>query len=203
MYDAWTADQRNAIMWSIINLGLNYGLNSYTNESSGYSWWQTTNGNWNCVCNGGLTMGALAILNEDPTGVAQRVLGYTVDNAAGNCMQAVSSDGTWSETSDYWYFGSTATAQMISALQTATGSDHGLLDANPNYSKTGLFHMYGTGFVQKFDYGVSSCTILWQEWNTDDLTGLWTKQVHRYCQLHALLWSSFQRTSLLFIPTRS
>ena len=155
-------------MWSILNLGLSYGLNSYTDQSSGYSWWQTTNGNWNCVCNGGLTMGALAILNEDPTGIAQRVLGYTVDNAAGNCMSAVSSDGTWSETSDYWYFGSTATAQMISALQTATGSDHGLLDANPNYSKTGLFHMAVTGFVEKFHYGVSysvrmrrlsSCTI--------------------------------------------
>ena len=73
-------------MWSILNLGLSYGLNSYTDQSSGYSWWQTTNGNWNCVCNGGLTMGALAILNEDPTGIAQRVLGYTVDNAAGNCM---------------------------------------------------------------------------------------------------------------------
>jgi len=153
MYDAWTADQRNAIMWSILNLGLRYGLNSYTNTNSGYSWWQTTNGNWNCVCNGGLTMGALAILSEDPTGIAQRVLGYTVPNAAANCMRAVSSDGTWSETQDYWYFGSTATAQMISGLQTATGSDHGLLEANPNYNKTGLFHMYGTGFVQKFHYG--------------------------------------------------
>lgn len=44
MYDAWSADQRNAIMWSIINLGLDYGMNSYRNQSSGYSWWQSTNG---------------------------------------------------------------------------------------------------------------------------------------------------------------
>jgi len=153
MYDAWNQTQRDAIMWSILNLGLSYGLNSYTNTNSGYSWWQTTNGNWNCVCNGGLTMGALAILGDDPTGIASQVLGYTVSNAANNCMMAVSSDGSWSETQDYWYFGSTATAQMISSLQTATGSDHGLLGANPNYNKTGLFHMYGTGNVQKFHYG--------------------------------------------------
>lgn len=35
MYDAWTPTQRNAIMWSIINLGLRYGLNSYNNQGSG------------------------------------------------------------------------------------------------------------------------------------------------------------------------
>lgn len=43
MYDAWTEERRNAIMWSIINLGLRYGLNSYT-EETGYGWWQGTNG---------------------------------------------------------------------------------------------------------------------------------------------------------------
>jgi hypothetical protein len=42
---------------------------------------------------------------------------------------------------------------MVSGLITATGSDQGLLDANPAYNLTGLFHMYGTGFVQKFNYG--------------------------------------------------
>ncbi|CAD6584056.1 MAG: hypothetical protein CYPHOPRED_002556, partial [Cyphobasidiales sp. Tagirdzhanova-0007] len=49
MYDAWSHDQRNAIMWSIINLGLQYGLGSYTNptDHADYGWWQTTNGNWN------------------------------------------------------------------------------------------------------------------------------------------------------------
>lgn len=91
-YDAWTDDQRNAIMWSIINLGLNFGLASYENSTAQaqYGWWQTTNGNWNCVCNGGLTLGALAILDEDPTGVAAKVLSHTVSNAKGNCMQGAS-----------------------------------------------------------------------------------------------------------------
>jgi len=152
MYDAWTEEQRDAIMWSILNLGLNYGLQSYTGNT-GYGWWQTTNGNWNCVCNGGLTMGALAILDRDPTGVAQQVLSHTVENAAANCMYAVSSDGTWSETQDYWYFGSTTAAQMISSLMTATGSDRGLLESNPTYNLTGLFHIYGMGYVEKFDHG--------------------------------------------------
>ena len=51
MYDAWTADQRHAIMWSIINLGLRFGVNVYTQATgaSGYSWWTAVDGNWNCV----------------------------------------------------------------------------------------------------------------------------------------------------------
>jgi hypothetical protein len=153
MYDAWTEEQRTAIMWSIINLGLNYGLNSYTDQSSGYSWWQTTNGNWNNVCNGGLTLGALAVATEDPTGTAQQLLSNTIANVKLNGATAVQPDGTWTETSDYWYFGTTGFSQMVSGLITATGSDQGLLDANPSYNLTGLFHMYGTGFVQKFNYG--------------------------------------------------
>lgn len=127
MYDAWTPEQSNAIMWSIINLGLRWGLESYTDSDahSSYGWWQSTNGNWNCVCNKGLTWGALAILNDDPTGIAQRVLSHTVSNSLGNCYQAVQNDGTWTETADYWYFGSTSAAELWSGLQSATGQSLG------------------------------------------------------------------------------
>jgi hypothetical protein len=145
LYDAWTADQRQAIMWSIINLGLHYGEQAYTNASSvSYGWWTTTNGNWNCVCNNGLTMGALAIYNEDPTGIAARILGYTVANAPNNCGMASSSDGSWSETANYWYFGTYAMASMSAALISATGSDHGLLTNNAGTKLTGKFHMYAS-----------------------------------------------------------
>ena len=75
-------------------------------------------------------------------------------------MYGVQNDGTWSETSDYWYFGSTGNAQLTSGLVSATGSDHGLISSNPNFNKTGLFHMYGTGFVEKFNYGVGRLIFL-------------------------------------------
>lgn len=131
-------------MWSIIELGLQKGLNAYADpdgEGANYHWWTTVNGNWNCVsfccpigppsplcalrplfstpyssprsisltlmsslpqvCNNGLITGALAIANEDPTGIAARVLEYAVANAAGNCAMSPSSDGTWSETANY------------------------------------------------------------------------------------------------------
>ncbi len=56
LYDYWSQAQRDQIMWSIITLGLQQGVTTIT---SGAAWWQTTNGNWNCVCNGGLAIGGL------------------------------------------------------------------------------------------------------------------------------------------------
>ena len=53
------------------------------------------------VCNSGLTMGALAILGDDTTGIAKQMLGLTIPNAKANCALAVMSDGTWSETAKY------------------------------------------------------------------------------------------------------
>jgi hypothetical protein len=96
MYDAWTPAQRTAIMWSMLNLGLSRRL------VAGGLWWEAAVGNWNCVCNGGSILGALAILDDDPTGQAAQVLARSIPNAAATCAFAVSNDGTWAETSDYW-----------------------------------------------------------------------------------------------------
>lgn len=43
-------------------------------------------------------MGALAIANEDPTGLAASVLKAALDNALDNCAASVQTDGTWTET---------------------------------------------------------------------------------------------------------
>lgn len=155
LYDIWTPDQKQKIMWSIINLGLNYGLQVYTaNPKPGYGWWnKDVNGNWNCVCNGGMILGSLAIMNEDPTGIAAQLLPLAVENAAVNCAQGPSSDGTWSETANYWYFGTTGYAELTSALMTATGGDYGMLQGNDAFKLTGLYHMHVSGMTAMFNYG--------------------------------------------------
>jgi len=152
MYDAWSDEQRTAIMWSILNLGISKGLDAYNGASFGW-WTMNVNGNWNCVSNGGLTLGALAILGDDPTGMASSMLDHTVDNAKQNCALGPSTDGTWSETANYWYFGTTGHAEMTSSLITATGSDYGLLTVNPSFKETALYHMYVQGQTSLFNYG--------------------------------------------------
>ncbi|KAF8519151.1 chondroitin AC/alginate lyase [Hysterangium stoloniferum] len=152
MYDFWTDNRRTALMYSILSNGIAKGISAYSDMSIGW-WTNGVNGNWNCVCNGGLTMGALAILGDDPTGQAQQMLSLTIPNANKNCVMGPSTDGTWSETANYWYFGTTGHAEMTSSLMTAAGSDFGLLSTNPNFNKTGLFHMYIFGMTSLFNYG--------------------------------------------------
>jgi hypothetical protein len=156
LYDYWTTERRTALAWTMIVQGLIPGRNAYTNANDGgnYRWWLQTNGNWNCVCNSGLLLGALALGSDDPTGtIAAATIPDVIANMQQNCMTAVYPDGTWSETANYWYFGSNAQARAVSALTTATGSDQGMMASNPNWSQTGYFHMFVSGMASMFFYG--------------------------------------------------
>jgi hypothetical protein len=154
LYSVWTDDQKSQIRTTMIQYGLSLGQTAYGADPNATGWWKSnTLGNWNCVCNSGLTMGALAILGDDTTGTAAALLKLTVDNAKQNCAMATSTDGTWAETPNYWYFGTTGHAEMSSSLITATGSHYGLLDVNPSTKLSGTFHMYVYGATSLFDYG--------------------------------------------------
>lgn len=157
--DVLHADEKTEIRGYIIKYGLNQGIKAYKNlAADGYTgWWtsKTTNGNWNCVCNSGLTLGSLAILGDDDAGdvVAKQLLGMTVPNAVATCARGPSTDGTWSETTNYWYFGTTGHAEMSASLLSATGSHYGLVDTNSHFKDTGYFHMHATGATSSFNYG--------------------------------------------------
>jgi hypothetical protein len=149
LYDAWGPEERTAIMWTMLDLGLKKGLEAH--ESS--AWFLGVKGNWNCVTNGGMIVGALAVYHDDPTGVAKALLPLAIDNAVEFCAQSVEPDGTWIETPDYWYFGTQAHAQLASALLSATGGTHKLLAANEAFRETGMSHIYNWGMTEKFNYG--------------------------------------------------
>jgi hypothetical protein len=154
LYDFWTDAQKQQIRSTLNLYGLQPGVSVYQGDPSGVGWWtKSVYGNWNCVCNGGLTMAALAIYGDDTTGNAATLLGYTIDNAKQNCALTVTSDGTNNETANYWYFATTGHAEMSSSLITAAGSDFGLLSVNPNFNLTGLYHMHVHGPTSLFNYG--------------------------------------------------
>jgi hypothetical protein len=44
LYDAWNSSQRNAIMWTMISLGLRKAIDAYAEDA----WFLSVNGNWNC-----------------------------------------------------------------------------------------------------------------------------------------------------------
>jgi hypothetical protein len=105
MYDIWSDQQKQQIMWSLINNGLSRGLQALTTDATTFGWWKTVNGNWNCVSNGGMILGSLAIIGDDTSGIARPLLEAAVTNAAANCVNGPSKDGTWVETPNYWYCG--------------------------------------------------------------------------------------------------
>jgi hypothetical protein len=154
LYDFWTDDQKQQIRYTLNLYGLQPGVSVFQGNAAAIGWWATNiYGNWNCVCNGGLTMAALAIYGDDTTGNAASLLGYTINNAKQNCALTVTPDGTNNETANYWYFATTGHAEMTSSLITAAGSDFGLLSVNPNFNLTGLFHMHVKGPTSLFNYG--------------------------------------------------
>ena len=141
-------------MFTLNLYGLGPGVSVFQGDSTGVGWWATgIYGNWNCVCNGGLTMAALAIYGDDTTGNAATLLKYTIPNAKQNCALTVTADGTNNETANYWYFATTGHAEMSSSLMTAAGSDFGLLSTNPNFNLTGRYHMHVKGPTSLFNYG--------------------------------------------------
>ncbi|KAI0320454.1 chondroitin AC/alginate lyase [Amylostereum chailletii] len=155
LYDALTDEQKSAMRTTLLQYGLTPGLSVYQGDPNGIGWWNGTaiTGNWNCVSNGGIIMASLAILGDDTTGTAENILNVAVNDAVQVCAHSPSSDGTWSETANYWYFGTTGFSEMTSSLMTATGSDYGLLTSNSNFNLTGLYHMYVTGATSLFNYG--------------------------------------------------
>lgn len=68
-------------------------------------------------------------------------------NTAANCAMAVQADGTWSETPNYWYFGTYSHAEMASSLLSATGSTQTLMTSNPSQNLSSLYHMVSQVFI--------------------------------------------------------
>lgn len=104
--------------------------------------WVTRTNNWNQVCHGGLVMGALAVA-EDAPDLARRVIERAVENVP-IAMQQYAPDGTYPEGPTYWAYATTYNALMIATLQSALGSDFGLL-GQPGFLKTADYRLHVIG----------------------------------------------------------
>jgi hypothetical protein len=69
IYGTLSSEDRSTIEQAIIKKGLEPGLKIYHSKRG----WHTNTNNWNQVCNGGLTAGALAIADRDPD-IARQII---------------------------------------------------------------------------------------------------------------------------------
>lgn len=98
--------------------------------------------NWNQVCNGGESIGALAIADEDPAR-ATAILDHA-HTAVKNIMQLFAPDGGFEEGPTYWLYATAYNLMYIDALESALGTDFGLSQA-AGFSSTGDYHIQSDG----------------------------------------------------------
>jgi hypothetical protein len=120
LHDALSAASRAAIRRAIVEKGLTPALDA----KASWNGWQRAENNWNQVCFGGLTLGALAVAEDEPALARQILLRARQGIAHG--LKPYAPDGVYPEGPGYWSYGTSFQVLMISALESALGTDWGL-----------------------------------------------------------------------------
>ena len=136
IYDYMNEEQRRVLRTAMIEKGFNATMDDYLDRerNRSYRWYQDMPGdNWKFVCNGGATVAALAICDEDDVDreFLSDIFGYAFENTyeAARCMYLP--DGSYSEGFTYWNYATDYLAYYVSALKSAAGTDYGLADYEP------------------------------------------------------------------------
>ncbi len=137
LYNDLTSSQRDLIRSAIVSKGLKPALGQYLEQES----WTVKENNWNQVCNGGIAMGALAVLDTDPE-LAGEILQYALKRLP-KAMQHYAPDGAWAEGPGYWNYATTYNSLILAALNTSIGSDFNLAKI-AGFAETGSFPIYMT-----------------------------------------------------------
>lgn len=136
-YSYWTEARRGTLRNAILDKGLRPTLAYYASPGGASGSWVTETNNRNVVGNSGLGLASLAILSEDASGDARRVLDYSVESIKTG-LTGYLSDGSYAEGPMYWEYATDYATTFINALKTATGSTQGLENIG-GFAKSGTF----------------------------------------------------------------
>lgn len=134
LYNDLSEGSRETIKAAIIGKGLNPGMKG--------GWWVFTTNNWNQVCHGGLTLGALAVLEDEPE-LANDIIARAIENVP-RAMREYRPDGVYPEGPGYWKYGTSYNIVFISALESVLGADFGL-SSSEGFMETPEFYLHATG----------------------------------------------------------
>lgn len=145
LYNELDPGARKVIKEAIIQKGLEASI-------PGSGWVLSTN-NWNQVCHGGLTMGALAVLEDNPE-LSKKIIARALSGVP-HAMREYEPDGVYPEGPSYWEYGTTYNVLMITALESVLGSDFGLTAAK-GFLDTPDFYLHASGPTGLF-FNFSDC----------------------------------------------
>jgi len=138
LYREWSDEQRRVLREAMVQKAILPALKVYRERQ----WWSQARHNWNQVCNGGIGMAALALLDEVPD-LCSEALSHAVQSIQ-IPMREFAPDGAWGEGPGYWNYATSYNCVFLAALETAVGTDLGLPQMK-GFAETGLFPIYITG----------------------------------------------------------
>ncbi|HJZ96853.1 MAG TPA: heparinase II/III family protein [Candidatus Solibacter sp.] len=151
LYQEWTAAQRKTMRDAIVRLGLGPGMEVYRSGKD----WPAKDNNWNQVCNGGLSMGALAIADEEPK-LAATILDHAI-NSIPLPIKHYAPDGAGTEGATYWDYGARFNILFLATLEASLGNDFGLA-AIPGFAESGIYQMYMAG-ANRMAFDFADCQL--------------------------------------------
>ena len=158
LYDWMNENQRALLRSNMIEKGLEQGMEDYEDvpRERTYKWYQDYPGdNWKLVCNGGLSLAALAIGDEaDAKEIASEVLTYAYKEAYSFVRRAYSEkDGTYTEGLGYWDYATYYLGLFSSALKSTAGKDYGLADHEGLRKSVDFVRYMSSNTSKSFSFG--------------------------------------------------
>ena len=120
---------KQTIREAILDKGLKPAMNRKNN-------WLSAINNWNQVCNTGISLGALAVYEKNPT-MSVKLLNRAIKSLPIS-MKEYGPDGAYPEGVGYWNYGTTFNVVFLATMEKIYHTDSGLSDI-PGFMKTGLF----------------------------------------------------------------
>ena len=143
LYPVLTPEQRETVEHAIATKGIDPWLERIRDGQAAHH----EHNNWNQVCNGGESIGALAIADVDPQR-ADAILDHA-RLAIGAIMGLFAPDGGFEEGPGYWNYATSYNILFIDALDSALGTDFGMSEM-PGFADTGDYHIQATGPTDLF-----------------------------------------------------
>lgn len=138
LYDELTPAEREQIAQAIVKNALLPSLEVPEGNGS----WVNGDFNWNQVCHGGLTVGALAIAEREPE-LAKQIINRAIKNLP-HAGAVYAPDGAYPEGPSYWSYGTTFHVLLIEALRSSLASSYGI-EQFPGFLKTAEYRLQMVG----------------------------------------------------------
>ena len=174
LYDRLTPEERGTITRAMQEKAFN------ASENKKHAWFYTAENNWNSVCNAGLIFGAAAFWEEDPER-CEEILRRSLESNPRTLSASFQENGGYPEGYNYWGYGVGFQILLFEALETAFGTDFGLLEScRKGFFNTAEFMQFmstPSGFAFNFSdsapRAVAQYMQTWMAWKSGNLSLLY------------------------------